>query len=78
MESSEPIREYENWGIDEVCNWLDKVVVLPQYKSIFMDLAIDGSLLSHILDEDLQNDFQIKIRLHRIKIIEAIKKLNTE
>lgn len=78
MESSEPMKEYESWGIDEVCNWLDRVVALPQYKSTFTDLAIDGSLLSHILDEDLQNDFQIKIRLHRIKIIEAIKKLNTE
>ena len=49
MESSEPIREYESWGIDEVCNWLNKTVALPQYKPIFTDLAIDGSLLSHIL-----------------------------
>ena len=73
MESSEPIREYESWGIDEVCNWLEKTVALPQYKSIFTDLAIDGSLLTHILDDDLKNDFNIGIRLHRIKIIEAIK-----
>jgi hypothetical protein len=78
MEASEPLKEYETWGIEEVGRWLEKTVALPQYKPVFADLAIDGSLLSHILDDDLRNDFQIKIRLHRIKIIEAIKKLNVE
>ena len=70
--------EFESWGIEEVGNWLEKTVALPQYKPTFAELAIDGSLLQHILDEDLMNDFQIKIRLHRIKIIEAIKKLKVE
>jgi hypothetical protein len=78
MESSEPLKYYETWTIDDVGKWLDKTVCLPQYKPIFEDLAIDGSLLAHIMDEDLQNDFQMRIRLHRIKVIEAIKKLNSE
>ena len=78
MEATEPLREHESWTIDDVCKWLEKTVCLPQYKPVFQDLAIDGSLLSHILDDDLKSDFQIKIRLHRIKILEAIKKLNTE
>jgi hypothetical protein len=38
-------------------------------------LGIDGSLLDHITDPDLQNDFGIQVRLHRVKIIEGIKKL---
>lgn len=54
MESSEPIKEYESWGIEDVGNWLVKSVNLPQYKQKFADLAIDGSLLAHILDEDLK------------------------
>jgi hypothetical protein len=78
MESTEPLKEYETWSIDDVGNWLDKNVSLPQYKSTFEELAIDGSLLPHIMDEDLQSDFQIKIRLHRVKIVEAIKKLDIE
>lgn len=77
MEPSEGVKEYESWSIDDVSKWLEKIVKLPQYKSTFADLAIDGSLLGHIMDDDLQSDFQIKIRLHRIKILEAIKKLNT-
>ena len=39
------------------------------------DLCIDGSLLDHITDVDLQNDFGIQVRLHRVKVIEGIKKL---
>ena len=78
MESSEQLKEFETWTIDDVGNWLEKTVSLPQYKTTFADLAIDGSLLGHIMDEDLKNDFDIKIRLHRVKIINAIKKLNTE
>lgn len=78
MESTEPLKEYEAWNIDDVGNWLEKNVSLPQYKPTFAELAIDGSLLPHIQDDDLQNDFKIKIRLHRIKIIEAIKKLDVE
>jgi len=54
MESTIPPKEFESWGIEEVCQWLDKTVALPQYKSIFSDLAIDGSLLQHILDDDLK------------------------
>jgi hypothetical protein len=41
-------------------------------------LGIDGSLLDHIRDEDLQTDFGITVRLHRVKIIEGIKKLQVQ
>ena len=56
--------------------WLEGVVFLPQYKDKFKELAIDGSLLPFIEDQDLQTDLGITIRLHRVKIIEAIKKLS--
>jgi hypothetical protein len=42
---------------------------------IIVSLGIDGSLMDHITDIDLQNDFGITVRLHRVKIIEGIKKL---
>jgi len=42
---------------------------------ILGNLGIDGSLLDHINDSDLQSDFEINVRLHRVKILEGIKKL---
>jgi len=50
---------------------------LIHYRSI-VSLGIDGSLLDHIQDEDLQSDFGIAVRLHRVKIIEGIKKLQVQ
>jgi len=32
-------------------------------------------MIDFITDEDLENDLNIKVRLHRVKIIEGIKKL---
>jgi len=31
--------------------------------------------MDHVTDADLEQDFGIKVRLHRVKIIEGIKKL---
>ena len=36
---------------------------------------MDGQIIDHITEVDLQQDFDIKVRLHRVKIIEGIKKL---
>jgi hypothetical protein len=33
--------------------------------------------MDHVTDADLEQDFGIKVRLHRVKIIEGIKKLQT-
>jgi len=41
-------------------------------------LALDGSIIDFITDDDLENDLNIKVRLHRVKIIEGIKKLKNE
>jgi hypothetical protein len=39
-------------------------------------LKIDGTILEFICDEDLSTDFKIGIRLHRVKILEGIKKIS--
>ena len=36
---------------------------------------MDGQIIDHITEADLQQDFSIKVRLHRVKIIEGIKEL---
>lgn len=62
------------WTVSQVCDWLISLE-LPQYKSKFEELSIDGSLLIQITEQDLQNDLQISVRLHRFKIMENLKKL---
>ena len=39
------------------------------------DIGVDGQIIDHITEVDLHEDFGIKVRLHRVKIIEGIKKL---
>ena len=50
---------------------------MPQYKTNFVDLALDGTMFDFITDQDLENDMNIKVRLHRVKIIEGIKRLKS-
>lgn len=43
---------------------------------IFLEeIGVDGQIIDHVTDIDLERDFNIKLRLHRVKIIEGIKKL---
>lgn len=55
--------------------WLEECVKLPQYRSNFQEIALDGLMMDFLTDEDLERDLKIKVRLHRVKIIEEIKKL---
>jgi len=55
--------------------WLEECVKLPQYISNFQEIALDGLMMDFLTDEDLERDLKIKVRLHRVKIIEEIKKL---
>ena len=39
------------------------------------EIGVDGQIIEHITEVDLQDDFGIKVRLHRVKILEGIKRL---
>ena len=65
------------WTIMQVQDWLSSLD-LPQYRQKFEDLSIDGNLLIQITEDDLINDLQISIRLHRFKIIDNLKKIIEE
>ena len=71
MERKKP----ETWSIKEVGDWLGSIG-LAQYKEKFEELGIDGSLLFEAKEDDLKNDLEITIRLHRVKIIQEISKLS--
>ena len=54
------------------------VRALPGHKwsnKFVEEIGVDGQIIDHVTDFDLENDFCIKLRLHRVKIIEGIKKL---
>ena len=68
-------QNYKNWSLSETLIWLEECVKLPQYKPNFQEIAIDGLMMDFLTDEDLERDLNIKVRLHRVKIIEEIKKL---
>jgi len=68
-------KKYDQWTTKDAILWLEESLRLPQYKSNFLELALDGTMFDFITDTDLENDLNIKVRLHRIKIIEGIKRL---
>lgn len=71
-------KHYQQWDTSEVGEWLTSVVKLPQYSKQFEEIGVDGQIIDHITDTDLEGDFSIKVRLHRVKIIEGIKKLQQD
>ncbi|KAF1326731.1 Response receiver, partial [Globisporangium splendens] len=48
---------------------------MNMYKRAFADAAIDGALLLHLSDDDLQNTLGMEHRLHRKKILTSVQQL---
>ena len=38
-------------------------------------MAVDGELIDYITEKDLENDFNVDVRLHRIKIMKHINQM---
>ena len=62
------------WPAREVSAWL-RTLELSQYAPRFEALGIDGALLFEITDDDLARDLGVAIRLHRVKLLEGIRRL---
>jgi pSer/pThr/pTyr-binding forkhead associated (FHA) protein len=67
-------RRPESWSCKEVCDWLCSIG-LAQYKEKFESLGIDGALLFEAKEDDLKNDLEVGVRLHRVKLQQEIVKL---
>lgn len=65
------------WSVWEVVVWL-RTLELAQYAARFEELRVDGTLLFEITDEDLARDLGVSIRLHRVKLLEAIRRLRED
>jgi hypothetical protein len=62
------------WSVQDVAKWLN-TLCLGQYAEAFIDAAIDGQFLYDLDDEDLENSLGIEHRLHRKKILGAVRNL---
>lgn len=67
----------EAWNSKEVGEWL-VLIGLPQYKDKFEGLGIDGSLLFEAKEDDLKSDLEVSVRLHRVKIMQELAKLQEQ
>lgn len=64
----------DSWSINDVSKWL-KEIGLEQYQSSFKEGAVDGSFLYELTDDDLRSTLGVEHKLHRKKILSAIKSL---
>lgn len=70
---AQKFKSYKGWDTQDVSDWLVNKLKLPQYSEKFKEIGVDGQIIEHITDTDLEKDFGIILRLHRVKIIEGIK-----
>lgn len=70
-------RRVSDWSVKEVGEWL-KQLDMGQYSPSFEALRIDGSLLLEINEQDLETDIKVRVRLHRVKILEGLKRLKAQ
>ena len=62
------------WSVNDVSKWLQSIS-LAQYRTSFLDAAVDGAFLFDLNDEDLKNTLGVEHRLHRKKILNTIGRL---
>lgn len=70
-------RRVSDWSVKEVGEWLQQLD-MGQYRVSFESLRIDGSLLLETNEQDLATDLKVRVRLHRVKILEGLKRLKAE
>lgn len=63
-----------SWTNEEVIEWL-RGLKYDQYVPSFVENLIDGDLLVEMEDSDLKDDLNVKMRLHRVKLLKSIKKI---
>jgi len=58
--------------IEDVGKMLDELV-LPQYKESFKENSVDSSILFDLTEELLENDLNVKNKIHRMKRINEMR-----
>lgn len=73
--SNELPLDVSEWTIEHVARWVVEDVELPQYRDIFLRNRVDGCVLSHLEDCDLQLLLGIVHPLHRKRLLVHLDRL---
>jgi len=68
------MKDFTKLTVDEVGILLDEMAI-PQYKELFKESAVDGSIIFDLTDEILDNDLKVKNKIHRMKIMKKINEM---
>ncbi|KAG7401014.1 hypothetical protein PHYBOEH_003604 [Phytophthora boehmeriae] len=63
----------KEWNVDNVCLWLSEDVGVPEV----VQQQCNGEMLLELTESDLINDFGVKSRVHRERILNAIEAIQT-
>lgn len=63
-------KDPESWTKSDVVEWL-RIIKMGKYAPNFQELGVDGWIILDLDEEDLENDLQISIKLHRKKILKG-------
>ncbi|KAG3250916.1 hypothetical protein PI124_g4454 [Phytophthora idaei] len=67
----------KEWNIENVCLWLHEDVGVPDVVLRFQQKQCNGEMLLELTESDLINDFGVKDRVQRERILSAIEAINT-
>ncbi|KAE9049157.1 hypothetical protein PR002_g50 [Phytophthora rubi] len=67
----------KEWSVENVCLWLHEDVGVPDVVLRFQQKQCNGEMLLELTESDLINDFGVKDRVQRERILNAIEAINT-
>ncbi|KAF1772820.1 Sterile alpha motif/pointed domain [Phytophthora cactorum] len=67
----------KEWNVENVCLWLHEDVGVPDVVLRFQQNQCNGEMLLELTESDLINDFGVKDRVQRERILSAIEAINT-
>ncbi|KAG6956885.1 hypothetical protein JG687_00010321 [Phytophthora cactorum] len=70
-------RIVKEWNVENVCLWLHEDVGVPDVVLRFQQNQCNGEMLLELTESDLINDFGVKDRVQRERILSAIEAINT-
>ena len=77
--TSEPtLGAAREWSVRDVVTWVEENLELPTLGANFARNAIDGALLLHLTERDLEDMLNVRLPMHRRKLLMGIHKLRGE
>lgn len=64
----------QNWNSEDVKKWL-QLIGLEMYQESFQEMRVDGLTIFELQEEDIEVELNIKVKLHRKKIVKALELL---